>query len=107
MILPIVVFVLLGVTVLSSVLVYKMSVHAVNASQQAHERANNYNKDLLDRLMATDFHAYKAYQLETRDVVTGFVEPDQVEEVPIGDPRRSGFGSSLGLMAVPGGDSDE
>ena len=97
MILPSIVFVLLGVIVLCAVLVYKMSLHAVESAERAHSRSNDYNKDLLDRLMAMDFNTYKAYNLET-GLDTGYTPPAAVEELPV-ESRRRGFGSNLGLAA--------
>lgn len=103
MILPIIIFVLLGVVCLSSVLIYKMSLHAVKASQQAHERSNAYNQDLLDRLMAMDFNTYKAYEKE-RVADVGYEPPESVAEVPVELSRVSAFGGGLGIRGLGGGD---
>lgn len=107
MILPVIVFTLLGVLVLNSLLVFKLSSRAIQSAENAHERSNAYNKDLLDRLMALDFNTYKVYEAERDPPQTGYTPPEFPPEEPVADTRFSGFGSSLGLRGLSGlGDDD-
>ena len=90
----------MSLNVLLSVLVYKTSVHSSLVLDKSHSRTTEYTGDLLDRLMAMDFGAYKSYQL----MAMGTNGPADAEEaddefVSVQGPDRGGFGSRLGLTA--------
>lgn len=105
-ILPTITFVSLSLAVLATVLVFRIAARAVASAERAHQRSNDYNADLLDRLMSVDYNQYRAYKTpewETQKE-TGFIPADYPDEEPVENTRR-GFGSRLGLAVDRGGDA--
>lgn len=83
---------------LFAVLVARRSAESLLMLDKSHARTTNYTENLLDRLMAQEWHAYQQYQMQM-EIPTEEPEPAEQEMVSVRGPDRGGFGSRLGLTA--------
>jgi hypothetical protein len=103
--LVVVVCILLIAVVAVAALVYKTSLHAVDALERQHERTTKYTEGLIDRITSGDFGTFKAQQQAERLVTLPPPSEEYEEEEwetidPVRNPDRGGFGSRLGLRAL-------
>jgi len=91
---------------LFAVLVSRRSAESMLMLDRSHARTTKYTENLLDRLMAGEWHSYQQYQMELSAGVE--TEPTvEAEPVAVMGPDRGGFGSRLGLTAYRPPDEEE
>jgi hypothetical protein len=83
---------------LFAVLVSRRSAESALMLDRSHARTTKYTENLLDRLMAQEWHAYQQYQEQLAVPQEVEQEPER-EMVTVRGPDRGGFGSRLGLTA--------
>ena|SRR6476661_475257 len=85
-------------------IVLKLSLSGFDALSESHERTTAYTEGLVDRLMAGDYATYHDRKLAEEMMLDSTGAPADLDEATslfTSGPDKGGFGSRLGLAAVP------